>query len=134
MQKDLANLEKGHLLIQNAVKQILYKELQLYNKDQYNSEFLARIYQLLGMSREINSRNNDFPFRLQEIVNVFSNSCKWIEQKFNEVLKTQISEHIAKLTSQVEFDKHLNDFSRKYKSIHKGEKPSWKKNIGSIFD
>ena len=115
---DLQNTKNCHINIQMAIKQIIFKELNLYAKEQHNSELLARFYELLAMSKEVGYYHGDYHFKLNEILSLFSNTVNWIEQVFNENLKAQTLDHITKLSYEIKFDKDLGAFSRKYKSLH----------------
>jgi len=130
---DMQNLERGHMMVQNAIKQILFKEIELYDKSQHASEFLARYFELLARSKEIGGYSGNFHFKLAEIVAIFENTTRWIELVFNEALKAQTREHISKMTETVEFDEGLGNFARKERKKHMGEKPKWGKATGSIF-
>ena len=81
-QYDLKKINKGHLLIKDAINQILYKDLTLYKKSQYNSEFLARYFELLARSKEVGGFTGQYHFTLIEIINCFPNVTKWIEKIF----------------------------------------------------
>ena len=129
---DLINAENSHIHIQTAVRQVILKEIELYPKQQHDSEYFARFYQLLAMSKEISSYHDDFHFKLPEMMNVFRNTITWIDQVFNHKLKHQIATHIEKLTANIKFDDELNNFARKNKSIH-GKDVKWKRTVGSLF-
>ena len=132
--EDLRNIVNSHMNIQRAIKQIIFKELDLYPQYQHNSEMLARFYELLAMSKEIASYHGDFPFKLNEICAVFPNTITWIKEKFNQNLKTRVADHIAKLTENITFDQDLGSFSRKHKAKH-SQNSKWSgNNIKSIFD
>lgn len=130
--KDLANAEHSHLHIKTAIEQIILKEINLYPKQQHNSELFARFYQLLAMSKEVNSYHANFHFKLSEMINLFTGTVKWIEEILNPSLKHRIAIDIEKLTQDVIFDDNLQDFSRKHKPIH-GNKVKWSNTINSIF-
>lgn len=130
---DMQNVQKGHILIQNAIKQILFKELESYHKSQHASELLARYFELLARSKEIGGYSENFHFQYTEILNIFTNTTKWIESIFNESLKASVRDHISDLSKKIEFDQKLGNFTRKEKKIHINKKPNWGKATGSIF-
>jgi hypothetical protein len=137
---DINKVKKSHLNIQNAVKQIIFKELNLYHKNQHNSELLARFYELVAMSKEIGYYHHDYHFKLAEICDLFKNTIAWIENVFNANLRAQILDHIAPLSNDIKFDNNLGSFSRKYQSLHgknsdsqQQKKAKWNKVIKSNF-
>ena len=145
---DLKNTKHSHINIQLAIKQIIFKELNLYPNSQHNSELLARFYELLAMSKEVGHYHNNYHFKLNEILSLFYNTVEWIDKVFNDNLKSQILDHIPPLSKNIKFDQNLRNFTRKHKSLHASkvysnkisgnkslpEQPSqWGKVIKSIF-
>ncbi|MBT4879340.1 MAG: hypothetical protein HON42_05940 [Alphaproteobacteria bacterium] len=130
---DMQYVQSGHVLIQNAIRQILFKELELYDKAQHASELLARYFELLARSKEIGGYSSDFHFRYNEITSIFVNTTKWIEQVFNESLKASVRDHINILSKNIKFDAALGNFARKEKKIHLNKKPNWSNATKSIF-
>jgi hypothetical protein len=129
---DLENIGSTHLLLKNAIKQILFKEISLYKEAQHNSEYLARFFELLARSKEVGGYSESYKFRLNEIESLFENTIYWINTRFNESLKAQQSEHISAMTMHIEFQETINYFSRKeQKKFDNNEK--WRGATGSIF-
>ncbi len=132
-QKDLLALENAPLMIKQAIKQIMFTELQLYRKEQYDSEFLARYFELLARSKEIGGYSDNFHFKFAEILKIFRHTNEWIQQVFNHSLLAQTRSHIRNMTEQIEYDQNLQDHSRKAHNRKKtGE--NWRKTTGSIFN
>lgn len=137
---DIKKVKKSHLNIQNAVKQIIFKELNFYPKNQHNSELLARFYELVAMSKEIGHYHYNYHFKLAEICELFQNTIAWIENVFNANLRAQTLDHITPLSIKIKFDDNLGNFSRKYQSLHgnnsQNQQPKtakWHKVIKSNF-
>lgn len=135
LRDDLCNLKKAHISLHNAIKKVMFHEIQLYPKKQHNSEYLARFYQLIAMSREIVVYDDDFHFKLEEILSLFPNTVDWICDVFNENLKVKVASHIDKMTQNIEFDRNLRGFSRRNKSVHRDkENKQWRNVVGSILN
>lgn len=130
---DMQYVKNSHILIQRAIKQILFKELELYPQTQHDSELLARYFELLARSKEIGGYSDNFHFHYHEIINIFPNSTSWVENIFNESLKASVRDHIAKLSSNIKYDAQLNNFARKAKKIHSAKQANWRKATNSIF-
>ena len=131
---DLQMIDSAPFLVKEAIKQILYKDIKLYPVEQHSSEFLARYYEILAMSKGIGiDKGRDYVFTIEEVLRAFPNVTKWIEKTFNEAIKTKIREHISNMTQKISFDKNLNSFVRRTKNVSKATKKSFASKAGSLF-
>jgi hypothetical protein len=132
---DLKLLEGASLMSREAIKQVIFKEIELYDPSQHNSEFFARFYQLYAMSKEVGTYDKQFHFKMEDIKHVFPGTTAWVEQRFNEAIKPALNPEISKLTKKIEYDELLGGYSRKNRSTRTepGGKKKWGGKVGSLF-
>ncbi len=132
--EDIKNLENKALFVKQSVQQILYKEIALYPKEQQASEFLARYFELLAMSKYIGiAQGKEYHFNFEQISQALPNVTKWIRNIFNESIKTKVRDHIANASKNIKYDSDLNSFVRKIKREIPKKAGGWSKQTGSIF-
>ncbi len=129
---DLENIGQTHILLKNAIKQIIFKEISVYPEKQHNSEYLARFFELLARSKEVGGYSENYKFRLDEIKFLFKNTISWINANFNESLKAQQRDHIVEMTKNIKFAEKLDNFARnQFKKEDNNQK--WRSSTRSIF-
>lgn len=131
--KDLEHKEKASINLKRAIEKILFHDLTAYPKNQHNSELLARFYQMLAMSREVGQYDDEFHFQLNDVLSFFKNTVGYIDESFNQVLKTKIIDEVKENTKKIDFSEEVNSFKSKLHADHSVGK-KWNKKIKSNFD
>ena len=106
--------------LKQAVEIIMKKELQYYKQEEAMSEYFARFFQLLAMSKEIGGWG-DYQFVYSEVARYFYNTINWVNDTLFPILRNKVDKDIA--ASSFEFAQSLGE----YKKI-------WQHNIQSKFE
>ncbi|MFT6077268.1 MAG: hypothetical protein ACJAW3_001046 [Lentimonas sp.] len=132
---DMKNRQPESIVLAGEIKRLMIDALKSYPASQIISELFARYFELMSMSREVDSNGN---FTVSQITRFFINTSKWFDEIFNVKIKNQIDLDIANFTTKMidnggfESKKRFADHEKSFhkKSDASGNK-SWSKNVNS---
>jgi hypothetical protein len=129
---DMKNREPQMITLKAEVKRLMVDALKSYKPEQFLSELFARYFELLSVSRDVQSRGD---FSTKEVMEFFTNTTNFIVDIFNPQIKNKIDPEIAKFTTEltklIKLEEPQEKFSQKVDSFHKRSTSSWSKNVKS---
>jgi hypothetical protein len=129
---DMKDRDPQIITLKAEIKRLMVEALKTYKPEQFISELFARYFELLSISRNVQS-NGDFS--TADVMDFFANTTNFIKNKFNPQIKSKIDPEIARITSElaktVILEEPQQKFSEKVDSFHKRATNSWSKNVKS---
>jgi hypothetical protein len=140
VQSDISVSASTNVSLQAAVRQIMIKEVSNYKEHHVNSEFFARYFQLMAMTKEVSGYGGEYGYNLQDMYRFFLNTSQWIANYMYPQVLSKIYQDIA-LASR-EYLKTVDEIQHKWSeerisSLHGSQKVGqaksmWSKTIKSI--
>ncbi|WP_333023124.1 WD_0702 family putative metalloprotease [Wolbachia endosymbiont of Pentidionis agamae] len=130
IQQDIQqNLKQSNILVQNIINQVIFTEIKSYGDTKSRiSELFARYFELFAWAQEVYPKDRDYLIRTQDLNKIFFNANKWKENDLDVKINRIIDKEIQSYSSTVPII-DINKIPSKW-----GDKTSYKKKIGSIFD
>lgn len=127
--------------LKQAVKQLFIEELKEYPIEDRESEFFARIYQLIALTKEIKGFAESFALSLEQIERSFPQTLIWLKKNVDSIISNSINPQIA--SASASYVKPLSQLKhtwagQRIESFHKtsgsNNKPKWSKSIKPLSE
>lgn len=127
--------------LKQAAKQLFIEELKEYPAEDKESEFFARIYQLVALTKEIKGFSESFAISLDQIERSFSQTLTWLQDNVDNIISHHINPEIA--ASSASYVKPLSQLKhtwagQRIQSFHKtkssNNKPKWSKSVKPLSE
>lgn len=129
---DMKDREPQIITLKAEVKRLMVDALKSYKQDQFLSEFFARYFELLAISRDVCGEGD---FTTVDVMGFFENTTNYIKKIFNPQIRKQIDKEIAaetlEIAARIKAEEPKIKFQEKVETFHKRSQNSWSKNIKS---
>lgn len=120
------------MTLRGEIERLMVRDLKSYKPQQFLSEFFARYFELLSISRNVMVRGD---FATSDVMEFFENTTNFLEKIFNPQIRKRIDPEIAKVTIEIARQVRLVEPEQKFQdrieSIHKSPEKIWSKSIKS---
>lgn len=133
---DMKDRNPNNVALKGEIKRLMVDALKSYPANQFISELFARYFELLSLSRNVQSNGN---FTTAEVMEFFANTTNFLEKIFNPQIRKKINQQIAsetvEIANQIKLEEPKEKFQERVNSFHQqktfsGQK-SWAKNTKS---
>lgn len=129
---DMKDRQASMVTLKAEIKRLMVDALKSYKPEQFLSELFARYFELLSISRNVQSKGD---FATADVMSFFENTNNYIEKIFNPIIRAKINPEIADITSkivhQVRLEAPKEKFQEKVDSFHNKSTQGWSKNVNS---